>query len=120
MIFLDAVIHKRLISIAEASKEECCGFMFGYNQGDARHVVVIMEVENNSRFDKREHFEISAKDYIRAERFADFYKMDLLGIFHSHPASPAIPSQTDLKAAQPYFSYFILSLKNKKYKTLRS
>lgn len=120
MIFLDAVIHKRLISIAEASEEECCGFIFGHDKGDARHVVAIIHVENNSRFDKRGHFEISPKDYIRAERFAEFYKMDLLGIFHSHPSSPAIPSQTDLKSAQPYFSYFILSLKENKYKTLRS
>jgi proteasome lid subunit RPN8/RPN11 len=120
MIFLDEPILKRLISIAEASDEECCGFIFGSDNRDTRHVMAVIEVKNNSTFDKREHFEISPLDYMQAERFAEFNKMNLLGIFHSHPASPAIPSQTDLKAAQPYFSYFILSLRNKKFKMLRS
>jgi proteasome lid subunit RPN8/RPN11 len=120
MIFLDEPILKRLISIAEASDEECCGFIFGSDNNDTRHVTAVVEVKNNSPFNKREHFEISPEDYMQAERFAQLNKMNLLGIFHSHPASAAIPSKTDLKAAQPYFSYFILSLRNKKFKMLRS
>jgi proteasome lid subunit RPN8/RPN11 len=32
-----------------------------------------------------------------------------LGIYHSHPNHPAIPSEHDRVAAQPYFSYVIIS-----------
>jgi proteasome lid subunit RPN8/RPN11 len=48
--------------------------------------------------------------YLQAERRATREGVLLLGIFHSHPDHPAIPSEHDLAAAHPFFSYTIVSL----------
>jgi proteasome lid subunit RPN8/RPN11 len=48
-----------------------------------------------------------------AEQHALDHEWTLLGIYHSHPKHPAIPSEHDRKAAQPYFSYVIISVPDK-------
>ena len=65
-------------------------------------------------------FEISPGDYLKAERFAEENNTFLLGIYHSHPEHPAVPSEYDRVAAQPYFSYIILSVLGRKFNNLRS
>ena len=47
---------------------------------------------------------------MRAERHALSRGLDLLGIYHSHPLHPAIPSEHDRSQAMPWFSYIILSV----------
>jgi proteasome lid subunit RPN8/RPN11 len=44
----------------------------------------------------------------------------MLGIYHSHPNHPAIPSERDRLAAQPYFSYVIISVMKGKTDQIRS
>ena len=91
--------------------EECCGFLLGTEQADdIRKISVIREVNNAKTGDKKRRFEITGKDYILAERFAQESGLLLLGIYHSHPGHPAIPSETDRLAAQPFFSYVIISV----------
>jgi proteasome lid subunit RPN8/RPN11 len=57
---------------------------------------------------------------MQAERLAAETDLALLGIYHSHPSHPAIPSETDREAAQPYFSYVILSVMLGKTEGIRS
>lgn len=91
--------------------DECCGFLFGTEQKDGdRAISVVREVNNAKAGDKRRRFEITGVDYMQAERFAQENNLVLLGIYHSHPNHPAIPSEHDRVAAQPYFSYVILSV----------
>ncbi len=101
--------------------DECCGFLFGSEQADGtRTVSKIWVVDNAKPGDKRRRFEISAKDYMHAERFALDNDMLLLGIYHSHPNHPAIPSEHDRIAAQPWFSYVIISVMQGKFDHIRS
>ena len=60
--------------------------------------------------DQRRRFAISDKDYLNAERHAAREGLTLLGVYHSHPLHPAIPSEHDLAVALPYFSYIIVSV----------
>jgi proteasome lid subunit RPN8/RPN11 len=91
--------------------DECCGFLYGYEKTDGtRWISKILEVNNAQAGDKRRRFEITGKDYMQAERFAAENDLDLLGIYHSHPEHPAIPSEHDRVAAQPFFSYIIISV----------
>jgi len=91
--------------------DECCGFLYGTEQTDSsRMITKILEVNNSKTGDKRRRFEISGKDYMLAEKFALENDILLLGIYHSHPNHPAIPSEHDRVAALPYFSYVILSI----------
>ena len=101
--------------------DECCGFLFGLEEnGASRRISAIREVNNAKPGDKRRRFEVTAKDYMRAEQFALDKGFLLLGVYHSHPNHPAIPSEYDRVAAQPYFSYVILSVKLGKIDHIRS
>lgn len=100
--------------------DECCGFMFGTEDGDTRTVTTSLVVHNSKEGDKRRRFEISAMDYMNAERFADDNNLLLLGIYHSHPNHPSIPSEHDRVAAQVYFSYVIISIKEKAFAGIQS
>jgi proteasome lid subunit RPN8/RPN11 len=93
----------------EAFPNECCGFFFG-TKDPMRVVTHVMTVVNAKEGDQRRRFEISPSDYMKAERFALTHNLSLLGIYHSHPLHPAIPSEHDRLAAQPTFSYIILSV----------
>src|SRR5690606_34366231 len=46
----------------------------------------------------------------RIEDEADARGLSLLGYFHSHPDSPAIPSEYDRVYAWPFFAYLIVSV----------
>jgi proteasome lid subunit RPN8/RPN11 len=104
-----------------AFPDECCGFFFGKEEPDGSRIVTHVQVVNNSKEgDKRRRFEISPVDYLRAEQYADENNLQLLGVYHSHPNHPAVPSEHDRVAAQPYFSYIIISVLDKKPGPIRS
>jgi proteasome lid subunit RPN8/RPN11 len=103
-----------------AYPDECCGFFFGNDEGDQRQISRVLVVNNSKLGDKRRRFEISPQDYLKAERFADENNLRLLGVYHSHPDHPPIPSETDRRSAQPFFSYIIISITNGKLNGLRS
>src|ERR1700730_11606703 len=101
--------------------DECCGFLFGSEQTDGtRTISKIRKVNNAKPGDKRRRYEITGRDYIQAEQFALENELLLLGIYHSHPNHPAIPSENDREAAQPYFSYVIISVIQDNIDHLRS
>ena len=113
----------RKLMIADAIKtfpDECCGFLFGIEKEDYRIVTDILIVNNAKEGDKRRRFEISPRDYMKAEQYAEKNNLQLLGIYHSHPNHPAVPSEHDRVAAQPWFSYIIISVINKDIDTMRS
>lgn len=101
--------------------DECCGFLFGTEESDGtRKIETILEVDNSKSGDKRRRFEISPQNYLHAEKYAIEHDHLLLGIYHSHPGHPAIPSEHDRVAAQPYFSYIIISVMQGKINHIRS
>ena len=121
MIQFETTTRQAMISDGISTfPNECCGFMFGKEQEDVRSITSIKKVNNSKEGDKRQRFEISPTDYIQAERFADDRDLDLLGVYHSHPDHPSVPSEHDRVNAQPYFSYVILSIANGKFASVQS
>ena len=105
----------------ESYPDECCGFMFGHiNHADERLVNQTQRVENILQVDRRRRFEISPREYMAAEDYAEEHALTLLGIYHSHPDHPPVASATDLKYAQPFFSYVIQSVREGYIADLRS
>jgi proteasome lid subunit RPN8/RPN11 len=100
--------------------DECCGFFFGKESGAERKITNILVVNNSKEGDKRRRFEIAPRDYMNAERFAEDNELQFLGIYHSHPMHPAVPSEHDRIAAQPYFSYIIISVEGNEVNAVRS
>ena len=89
---------------------ECCGFFFGRDEDESRTVEIALPIVNSKEGDQRRRFQISAIDYMKAERYADENELSLLGVYHSHPEHPAQPSEHDRSQAMPWFSYIIISV----------
>lgn len=100
--------------------DECCGFLFGKEEHNQRSITLAQEVHNNKEGDKRRRFQINPLDYMKAERFALENNLQLLGVYHSHPQHPAIPSEHDRVVAMPFFSYVIISVLDGKLDDFRS
>lgn len=99
---------------------ECCGFFYGSEDGEFRIVTEVRIAQNTKEGDQRRRFQISPLDYMKAEQYGDEKGLKLLGIYHSHPEHPAIPSEHDRSQAMPWFSYIILSVYSSKLKDIRS
>ena len=95
---------------------EICGFLIGKIdfENDKREVVEVFQVENQNKERANDRFEISPKDFLKVENYVSEKKLEIVGIYHTHPDHPNRPSQTDLMFAQPDMSYIILSVKNGK------
>jgi proteasome lid subunit RPN8/RPN11 len=112
--------RKVILKDAESTyPHECCGFFYGTDD-DKRTVLEAIPVENTKEENRERRFEISSKDYLKAEQYADEKGLTLLGVYHSHPDHPAIPSEHDLRQALPYFSYIIVTVKKGKTANLLS
>lgn len=90
--------------IEAAYPEEGAGFLLGVD-GEVRGILSLP----NAREDEARHnrFLITPEDYLKAELKADVLGLSLIGVFHSHPDCPNIPSEYDREWAQPFFSYII-------------
>ena len=110
-IFLNQDIIERMEKHAITTfPDECCGFMFGGFSNGIVKVEEISRVINAHPDSKARRFLISPEDYMNAESYADENGYALVGVYHSHPNHPAIPSEIDRQAALPGFSYIIFSI----------
>jgi proteasome lid subunit RPN8/RPN11 len=114
-IIVPVIIRKHLEEALENSfPDEGCGFLLGVEKEGYRIIKKIWPVRNAKPGDQTRRFLIDPRDYLKAEQLAAVLKMELLGIYHSHPNHPAKPSIHDFKNAVPYFSFIILSVYNGK------
>ena len=112
LVIEDAPWRIMITTAAATFPEECCGFMFGRNEGLQFRVTHCVAVNNQVAQQRQQHYAIDPNTYLWAERWAERQQTSLLGIFHSHPNCPAVPSNNDQLAAQPNFSYLIMSIYN--------
>lgn len=112
---MSLLLHTEAKAVIEADAracfpDECCGFFYGRKEGGHRIVTQAKPVINAKEGDKRRRFEINPLDYMKAERYAIEHGLELLGVYHSHPLHPAVPSEHDREVAFPEFSYIIASV----------
>ena len=95
---------------------ECCGLLIGRFDADGVKIVVETYPISNAREEsaKRNRFLIEPAELMRGEKYAASKKLDVVGFYHSHPESPAVPSQYDLEHAWPMYSYIIVSVMSQK------
>lgn len=120
MLYVGAELLNKMITHAESTPDECCGFLIGDEATDDRIVRYIITASNVTPGDPSSRFEIAPLAFLEAEHFAERNKLQLLGVYHSHPNHPAIPSELDRLSAQPGFSNVIISLSDKKFTAIRS
>jgi len=89
---------------------ECCGLLLGRFTEEGKTVKQPYPISNaREESAKRNRFLIEPEELMRGERFAREHNLDVVGFYHSHPDSSAVPSQYDLDHAWPTYSYIIVS-----------
>jgi proteasome lid subunit RPN8/RPN11 len=89
---------------------ECCGLLLGRFEANGKLVTETFPISNaREESAKRNRFLITPEELLRGERYARANNLEVVGFYHSHPDSPAVPSQYDLEHAWPTYSYIIVS-----------
>ncbi|MBD0385612.1 MAG: M67 family metallopeptidase [Nostoc sp. C3-bin3] len=113
--------------------DECCGIIMGYLASEGKIVVEVIPTENawnteaaaeflgeHTAESKRRQYAIAPQVMLKTQREARDRSFNIIGIFHSHPDHPAIPSECDRLYAWQGYSYIIVSVQNGKAGELQS
>ena len=109
-----AIAEKQLTEIREHGVRdypyECCGLLLGRYTAECKIVSETYPISNaREESAKRNRFLITPDELLRGERYAREHDLEVVGFYHSHPDSLAVPSQYDLEHAWPTYSYIIVS-----------
>lgn len=130
----------------EGYPNEICGLLVGHVEGEVRTAWEAHPVPNRweenpearralfgslereggatteewENADTRRRFIIDARDQFKIFREARQKGMDLVGVYHTHPNHPAIPSKYDRAAAVEGWSYVIVSVRDGEVAEFRS
>jgi proteasome lid subunit RPN8/RPN11 len=109
------VVGDMLAHAREEAPRECCGLLIGNRES----VVRIHRAKNLDASATR--YLIDPEDHFRAIRAARTQAFDVVGAYHSHPASAPVPSPTDVGEARsgPEFLHVIVSLVNDEVRAYR-
>jgi len=89
---------------------ECCGLLLGRYEPGTKVVTETYPISNaREESAKRNRFLITPEELMRGEQYARSKEIEVVGFYHSHPDSPAVPSRYDLEHAWPTYSYIIVS-----------
>ena len=108
------IAEKQLTEIREHGVRdypyECCGLLLGRYTPDQKIVKETYPISNaREESARRNRFLITPGELLRGERYAREHNLEVVGFYHSHPDSPAVPSQYDLEHAWPTYSYIVVS-----------
>jgi [CysO sulfur-carrier protein]-S-L-cysteine hydrolase len=102
---------KMLQHVAEHAPLEACGLLAGKND----RVENVLPVRNQAQSPVR--FVMDPYEQLQAFEWIDSQGLELLGIFHSHPAGPETASATDIQEAAYEVVHLIWSRSNGNWKT---
>src|SRR5688572_13626451 len=108
---IDAVIaHAR-----DDAPNECCGLL----GGRGATIDALMRARNLNQ--SATEYLVDPRDHFAAIRLWRTEGREVVGAYHSHPSSPAVPSATDVRAAlDAAFAYVIVSLQDADRPDLRA
>lgn len=105
----------------DAFPNECCGFLLGRQNGTDKEVLSTFPAMNAREEGAKYHrFLITPEAYLQCEKYAKERDMDVIGFYHSHPNADARPSAYDLEHSWPWYSYVIVSIKDRKAEEVTS
>ncbi|MCC8144840.1 MAG: M67 family metallopeptidase [Tannerellaceae bacterium] len=109
MIKITANVLKQVIEQAKAElPDESCGYLLGKAGAITEHFRMT-NIDHSP-----EHFSFDPQEQFAAIRYARTNGLEIIANWHSHPVTPARPSEEDIRLAfDPQIHYFILSLAEK-------
>ena len=133
MLKLSAEQIQQILTHAEQTYPyECCGILMGKIEGTGdKYLVELIPTENSWNAETSENFEvpellknpvmttehyftISPQEMLKAQKEGRDRNLVIIGIYHSHPDHPAIPSEYDRLWAWSEYSYIIVSVQQGK------
>src|ERR1051325_9504624 len=116
MIQIESQAWAAMVAHAEATyPNECVGVMLGSNDGESKVVRESLSLRNSFAGEQAARYELRPEDLKAADQAARDRKMDLIGIYHSHPDCGAYFSKTDLQNSCPWYSFVVLSIQKGKF-----
>ena len=111
-VTLSAELQRRICDQMEQTyPNEGGGFLLGRIEAGAIAIADIIQVDNVFAAEEQHHrYAMRPQDWMRLEDEAELRGLMLVGYYHSHPDSPAIPSEYDREHALPNFIYIITSV----------
>ena len=100
-------------AVAEAAKPaEACGLLAG-ELGDI-DVKAVYRCGNTAPPEKQDViYDLNSADYLQADRDARAKGWDIIGVYHSHTHTEALPSPTDIaQAPDPSWHYIVVSVRH--------
>jgi proteasome lid subunit RPN8/RPN11 len=112
-VVLRPVLQRNIFDHLEASyPNEGGGFLLGAPDGEAVRISDVIPVQNVFAAEEQHHrYAMTPQDWARLEDEAEIRGLALVGYYHSHPDSPAVPSVYDRDHAWPNFVYLITSVR---------
>jgi proteasome lid subunit RPN8/RPN11 len=106
MLKIPRAIHAELIAHARADAPiEACGMLGGADGS----VSALFRMANTDQ--SNEHFTLDPKEQFAVVKEMRSRGLAMLAVYHSHPETPARPSEEDIRlAVTPGISYVIVSL----------
>ena len=105
----------------ESYPRECCGFLLGKVRAGSKSVLSVQPSRNSAAApNQRNRYLIDPLDYLETHKNARNRGKEIIGFFHSHPDAEARPSEFDTEHAWPWYSYLIVSVRNRKAGPLTS
>ncbi len=107
MMWIRPELVKELMRLArEGAPYEVCGLLVGHG-ADVTEVIPV----RNSAGDPSTAYRLDDREFVRAMFSTEARGMSLVGFYHSHPSSVAMPSQTDIRqSAYPEALHLIIGL----------
>ncbi|MBL8160509.1 MAG: M67 family metallopeptidase [Anaerolineae bacterium] len=114
-------LQQRIIQQMEQGyPNESGGFLLGTNSGEEIVVLDVIAITNVFAAEEQYHrYAMTPQDWMRLEDEADEKGLTLVGYYHSHPDSPAVPSIYDRDHALPNFTYIITAVMSGKAAEMR-
>ncbi|HEY4788403.1 MAG TPA: M67 family metallopeptidase [Bacteroidales bacterium] len=106
MISIKREVLKKIVAHAQADlPNEACGYLVG-NDGTITLSYQLTNIDHSP-----EHFSFDPAEQFKTVKDARSKGLQILANYHSHPETPARPSEEDIRLAfDPGILYFIISL----------
>lgn len=120
-ITLSSDLQQRIFAHLQGTyPNEGGGFLFGTHTPDGITIADTNPITNVFAAEEQYHrYAMTPQDWARQEDAADERGLTLVGYYHSHPDSPAIPSIYDRDHALPNFVYIITQVQDGKAVDMR-
>ena len=99
---------------------EACGLIGGAVEADRKVVVQLVPLANQRTDSARNRYLIDPESFRRAQLKLDRDGLDVIGVYHSHPDHPPVPSAFDREHAWPWLSYVIVGVARGRAAELKS